>query len=613
MADQTTIAEERTGTLSVDLAALAGDPENPVLLHRVGLALGDLGQLDLALGLLGQAIARSSAVAEYHESFGGALLAAGHPAEARESFEEALRLDPSRVGSRAALAELFLDQGDRESARTLLAPIDPRGRTATRALGRLAALEGRWAEATECLLRHLRDEPADAPALFTLGVALQAQELPEPAVASYRQAIHHDPALFEAHANLSIVLGSLGRHEEALSHAEEAVRLVPGRSGSYLNRANARRDLGDWPGAIADLRKAIGLAPDYAEAWSSLGNLYHDLGELSQAFDAHDRAVGLAPGLAQAHWNRSFTLLAAGRLAEGWDEYRWRRSTAAARPEPRAFPWPEWSGEPVAGRRLLVWREQGLGDELLFLGCLSDLLRAGAQVTVVVSPRLATIVERSFPGLAVRPDLPGAVSDGERFDWQVPMASLPRWLRRCRSDFPGAPERLVADIGQRAKWAERLATLGPGRRIGICWRSGLVTPERRRHYAELSAWRPLLARPGIQWINLQYDECEAELAELGAAWGVRVHRWADEDLRDDLESVFGLVSSLDAVVTAPTAVSSIAGSLGVPTWQVDSGSDWTALGEERSPWFPSIRVVSRRSEEPDWGRVMAVVAGEVAG
>jgi hypothetical protein len=119
--------------------------------------------------------------------------------------------------------------------------------------------------------------------------------------------------------------------------------------------------------------------------------------------------------------------------------------------------------------------------------------------------------------------------------------------------------------------------------------------------------------PGVQWINLQYDDCEAELAELEAATGGRIRRWAGVDLRNDLESVAGLVAGLDGVVTAPTLVDSMAGALGVTTWQVDSGSDWSAFGEDRSPWFPSIRVRRKRpgAAEAGWIALLNQLAEEL--
>ncbi|MFN0181419.1 MAG: tetratricopeptide repeat protein [Gemmatimonadales bacterium] len=593
-------------------AALEAEPENPTLLFRLGRAMGRLGQRDLELALVGQAIARAPEVPEFHVALGDSLAICGHAQDAREAFEEALRLSGGNDEARARLADLALDDGDVATARALLEP-KPDTPTADRPLGRLALTDERWEAATSHLLQHLTRQPIDAAGLFYLGVALQARDLLEPATAAYTQAVGVDPTLFEGHANLSTVLSALGRPAEALVHAERAAALAPSRPGVYLNRSNARRDLGDLAGALADLRHAVDLEPNYPEAWSSLGNLYHDLGELSQSLTAHQKAVELAPNLAQARWNRSFALLASGQLQSGWEEYECRLHTKAASPEPRDFPWPTWAGGPTAGRRILVYREQGLGDELLFLSCVPDLVARGAAVTLLVSPRLETMVRRAFPGVDVRADQIGALDRNEAFDAQIPIGSLPRWFRASRDAFPVSALRFEPDPARRAIWAERLAALGSGRKIGWCWRSGLLTTERRRHYAPLAAYEPLLRLPGTHWVNLQYDDCDAELAWVEAEWGVRVHRWPGVDLRNDLEGVLGLIAGLDAVVTPATAVSSLAAIVGCRTWQLDAGSDWTTLGESRSPWFPSVRLARRGSDLADWAGAVAEIQADLAG
>ncbi len=590
--------------------ALQADPENPELLHRLGRLMGQLGQQDLELALVGQAIARAPAVPSYHADLGDALLRAGHVADARAAFEQSLSIDPDGGTAAAGLADVLLDMGDVAGAGALVAAgigdCPRRGRV----LARLAILDGRTAEAVDLLVGYLQTASMDATACFYLGVALQGEDMLEPAVAAYRQAVGLDPDLFEAHANLATVLTALGRPAEALINADLAVALSPERAGAYLNRANAFRDLGRLAAARTDLVWAVTLAPEYSEAWSTLGNLDHDLGAMTHALDAHDRAVHLAPELAQARWNRSFTLLATGELKAGWAEYEWRHRTEAARPEPRQFTWPAWQGEPLAGKRILVWREQGIGDELLFLTCVTDLIAAGAAVTLVVSPRLLSLAARAFPDAHVLAD-DGALALGGPFDFQSGVASLPQWIRTSRSAFPATGAFLAADPGQTAKWQQRLDQLGPGRRLGLCWRSGLMTPERQRHYPPLDAFQPLLETPGIIWVNLQYDECTEELDRVEREFGVRIHNWAGEDLKNDFESVAGLMAALDGVVTAPTAVSSMAGAVGRPTWQVDSGSDWTRFGELRSPWFPSIRVVARAAADPGWLTVMETVQAEL--
>jgi ADP-heptose:LPS heptosyltransferase len=119
--------------------------------------------------------------------------------------------------------------------------------------------------------------------------------------------------------------------------------------------------------------------------------------------------------------------------------------------------------------------------------------------------------------------------------------------------------------------------------------------------------------PGTRWVNLQYGECGDELAALAERSGLLVHHFDDLDLKDDFEGLAALVAALDGVVTAATAVSSVAGALGRPTWQLDSGSDWTLFGGDRSPWFPSLTAVRQAPGERDWGRVVAEIRAGIEG
>jgi hypothetical protein len=205
---------------------------------------------------------------------------------------------------------------------------------------------------------------------------------------------------------------------------------------------------------------------------------------------------------------------------------------------------------------------------------------------------------RSFPDVTVVED--GAWGAGP-FDFHLPLGSLPGLLRRRRDDFRPAWSQLTPDRARLGAWKERINGLGPGLKVGLSWRSGVRLQERDRYYSELTAWAPILALPGVVFVNLQYDDAEAELAAAEETTGVTIHRWPGVDLRNDL----------DVVVTAPTAVSSLGGAVGTETWQLDPGTDWTAFGESRSPWLPAIRVFQRPFGERDWGPTIDAIATEL--
>jgi hypothetical protein len=115
----------------------------------------------------------------------------------------------------------------------------------------------------------------------------------------------------------------------------------------------------------------------------------------------------------------------------------------------------------------------------------------------------------------------------------------------------------------------------------------------------------------VQFINLQYDECSAEITAIKRVLGVTIHRWPTCDLRNDLDDAAALTAALDLVISAPTAAGELAGALGTPAWRVTDERDWTMLGTARRPWFPSMEVFARSPREL-WSDLLARVATRLA-
>ena len=620
--------------------------------HLRGLLSLGTGDTLSALAHLSRAARLLPTVAEYRASLGNAQLAVGAIAEAVACYRAALTLAPraaavrSKLGHalrlqgflddaavelRRAVAEApdladawtnfgltLLDQGEIEAALVALQRavyLAPASATTHVNLGSALQAAGRLAEAARSCSAAIERDPGLAGAHKNLGIVLQLHGETEAAIGAYRQASALDLGDADTLTNLGVALARTGELEQAAAVHDSAVAAAPELAAAWLNRAHTLQALGRLEEATVSLGRAIALDAS-PEAWTALGSVAAERGDLLGAEACHTRALTLRSDFADAHWNLALGLLGAGKLERGWDAYHWRWRASGRPADFRQYPCPQWQGEPLAGKRLLAWREQGLGDELLFLTCVPDLLSAGAALTLLVSPRLVGLVTRAFPDARVlsddshsRPPGPAGI---EPFDYHVPLGSLPRWLRRRAGAFPPVGAFLAPAPEQLAKWRARLDALGAGPKIGVCWRSGLLTSERRRFYPPLAAWAPVWRVPGVTWVNLQYDDCDAELSEIERVHDAIVHRWPDEDLMQDLESVVGLVAVLDAVVTAPTVVASLAGATGAPTWQVDSGSDWTVFGGERSPWFPTLTVVGREPGPGGWSRALARIADGLA-
>ncbi|MBP2316464.1 tetratricopeptide repeat protein [Azospirillum soli] len=531
-------------------AILQADPGHVEALHLLGVLAHQTGHDAEAARLIAEAIARANekggGKAEHHANLGLALHGLGRVAEAEAAYRRALALKEDYPEAQNSLGSALQD------------------------LGRLD-------EAIAHYRRALELRGAYPEALVNLGTALHAQDRLEEAEASLRAALALDPADPLAHTDLGVVLKEAGRLDEAEAAHTEALRLAPGDPETLVN--------------LGLLREAQGR-PVEAEA-------------------CYREALRSDPGFALARWNLSLLLIGRGALPEGRDLYEARfdsRRVLGA----RSFPVPRWQGEDLSGKRIMVWREQGLGDELLYATCLPDLIRRAGQVILECDPRMVGLFARSFPQATVRaqtftPDGRETV-DPPDFDTHVPMASLTRFLRRDYASFSAAGAYLVPDPERAALWRDRLAALPPGVRVGVCWRSQRTLGERKHAYTHLDAWAPLFRVPGLVFVALQYDARDEEIDGALERQGVTLHRWADTDLKNDLEAAAALTAGLDLVVTVASSVGEMAGALGVPVWRFGGANDWTMQGTAVRPWFPSMRMWRARGGEGLDG-VLARMAG----
>jgi hypothetical protein len=342
----------------------------------------------------------------------------------------------------------------------------------------------------------------------------------------------------------------------------------------------------------------VALRPEVPDAHNNLATMANLDGRPEDAAPHLRRALRLDPGFALAAWNLGLLALADGDIEAGWAGYG-RRFSARQLQRARRIPRPEWRGEALSGRRLLVWSEQGVGDEILFASCFDALEGLDGPVTVECDRRLVSLFARSFPWVAVRAETADGQGretvDPPDCDLQAAAGALPALFRNRLGDFSPRAACLTPDPARVALWRDRLAALGPGLRIGLAWRSQIVTAQRQSAYTTLADWRALLDLPGVVTVNLQYGDCAAELAAVEGD-GRRLHRWDDLNLKDDFEGVAALMTNLDLVLSPATAAGELAGALGVPVWRLGT-RDWTQLGTGVRPWFPSMRLIQPRPGE----------------
>lgn len=438
------------------------------------------------------------------------------------------------------------------------------------------------------------------------------------------RVLHHSMALdasnIDTYLKLAMVLYNLQDFKKSLDVSMKAVLLDMSNVGVHQNMGAALLEMGFLKEARIAFETCITLDAGSLDALLNLAFINAKEGNCVKAIEDYRSYLSIAEAASDKNLNLakfllSLELLKNGELKEGWSLFENGFDPLVpafgARSPARQFLVPKWKGQPIPGQRLLVWAEQGLGDEILFLSCFKDLLATGADVVLECAPRLVAVMARSFPSVAVRAAAydPGNFNASlfNDFDYHIPLGSLAVLYRQTLQDFDRSLPYVVTDTAVKERFSLRLAGFEGKLKVGICWRSGLLDASRNKHYSAISDWGELLQLPNCVFVNLQYGDCEAELAAAEAKFGISILRWQDLDLKNDIDDVLALMECLDLVVTAATAVNPMAGSLGKATLLIQPDWDWPNLGSGRYPWFTNTHCFV-----PEREQILATVITQIA-
>jgi len=542
---------------------------------------------------------------------GAELFAAGNLAGAHVCYEEAVALRHDLASAHHQVGRICGLQGRLEDALDslqLAAHFAPDSADIHTDLAAMLLRCGHLDEAREVIAAVLELDARHALAHFTAAGIEKAQGRRENAIAAYRAALDTNPAFAEAWCNLGLVLLETEKVEEARVSLQRAIDLRPNMVEALHNYGLLLLEDGAGKEALDYFDRAMALRPDAPEIQSCRAHALRELGRFDDALKTYDDVLAAHPRFGDAVNNRATLLLLRGDYAQGWNGYRQR--LAATHTADRGFLYPEWDGAPLAGRTLLVYAEQAVGDEIMFASCMPDVLNAAHHCVLECSPRLANLYRNSFSGATIHG---GRKSDGKqwladmpRINCQISVASLPLYLRRSAADFPGQPY-LFPDPDRVAAWRDRLDRLGTAPKIGISWRGGSRKTRSATRSTALDAWLPVLSAAPACFVNLQYGAVTDELARLEALHGIRITHW--QDAIDDYDETAALLSALDLVISVTTAVVHLGGALGRPVWVLAPRVPEWCFGDAgpRMPWYGSVRMF-RQQHAGDWAPVFSEVA-----
>jgi Tfp pilus assembly protein PilF len=533
---------------------------------------------------------------------------AGRLNEAAAAFHKILALRPDVAEMHNNLGVLLGQQGKLEEAlarfRRAVA-LKPNYAGSLRNLGNALRELGRLDEAAANYQRALAFDPSLYPAHFDLGCIFQTQRKLDAAAVQFKLALALKPDNVEICCALSNVLWELGEFDQAVVECERALALNPNLAQVHNNLGTILRQQKKHDQALVHYRRAVELRPDYPEAHGNLGLILTDTAQIDQALIHFDQVVALRRDSPEAHMDRARTYLMQGDFQRGWADYEWRWKCKDV--QPPSFAQPQWQGEPIEGRSILLVTEQGLGDMLQFLRYARLVKERGAKVllrapnSLVPLMRLVPYVDEVFAWDDALPN----------FDVYLPLMSLPKIFETTLATIPAGEPYLMADPVLVDRWRETLASI-EGFKVGIQWQGN---PNYRRdgwRSIPLARFAPLASMPGVQLISLQKGLGSEQLRHVD---------FSVTELGEQLDETTGafmdtaaVLKNLDLLITSDTALPHLAGGLGIATWlALPHVPDWRWLMDrDDSPWYPTMRLF-RQTEFENWTPVfqrMASLLGE---
>lgn len=540
--------------------------ENPDAWHMFGVAMRQSGQPGKAIELISKALALRPTYAEAIHNLGNALTDLGRNIEAVSRFREAIALRPDYFDAHVNLGAALVRIGEAAEAVT--------------AYKTAIALDPSHPELYIQLANVLRSTGDIEGSVHALA---KAQKLGS-----------NNPALI---ASLAAAQRASGRHSDALTVLNDAYGKFPNAIDIILQLAALLEERGERGRAEKIYTDALAASPRSAELHCNYGLLLHVVGRFAEAEKEFRQAIEIAPDLAHAHWNLANTLLITGRIGEGFQEYDWRWRRPEVRHHRKDDGDHRWRGEPLDGKHIVIFPDQGFGDTVHFARYIPLLAAKGARVTFQVQKELLTLLQASLTGPKIA--IVSAEEPIPACDFTCPILSLPGAFATDERSIPAKVPYITPPPPAVAKWRtiiERL-TKPSSLRVGLIWAGN---PKFRRDFSRspgIEAMLDLFTIPDISLFLLQLGRGRGRLGDIILPDHVHDLGPSIQDFADTA----AIMENLDLIISSCTAPAHIAGALSRPLWlMLETVPDWRWLASgETSAWYPTARLFRKRADG-DW-------------
>ncbi|MDX2143311.1 MAG: tetratricopeptide repeat protein [Rhodospirillaceae bacterium] len=595
-------------------------PDHVPTQSALGVVLATLGRGEEAVRILEEVASVAPHEPSSFGNLGQAYLNLKRFDDAARNYKLLCELQPNNTASILGLAECWVGLGDKRRAIDVLeAGIGriPDFFKAQFMLARLLLEIGDNDRAGQVLLTLLERRPNLPNALLMLGNLRYRQMQLGEAETYFRRLLLVAPDDPYANNYLGATLQNLGRIDDAERFIAKAHVVAPDDPEVLSNMGLIAQERGRFEDAIAFQRKAIAIKPTMAEAWNNLGIALQNVGSWDEALSSYRQAVNLKPDFAAAKSNVAHALLSLGQLAEGWSGYHFRFEKKHLASKRRQFDYPTWAGEPISSDTLLLWTDQGLGDEVLFASMIPDVTAQCGHCILECSPRLTALMQRSFPAVTVVPRMnpshPLIAQSAPKY--QISLGEIGSILRPSLQSIPRLQGYLRFDENVRNALRQKYEGIAAGRKIvGLSWKSENPFAGRAKS-PPLSVWHAVLRQERALFVSVQYGDVAGDLAALDTGLANGILRDPGIKPNEDPDLSAAQIAALDLVITVSNTTAHFAGALNVPTWTLlpkGPGLFWYWFHERSdSPWYPSMTLF-RQDAPGQWEGAMTRLSRSLA-
>jgi len=596
------ISQHQAGNLEVAKACyeeiLGANPDHHDALHLLGMIGQQTGELNLALQLFERALMINNQHAVLQNNYGNTLRSLGRQEDALTSYQNAVILAPDYAEAYHHLAQTLYALNkihEAQAACEKALQIQAHFPTAYVSHGNILLAQNDPARALESYKKALEQNPEIIEGYHNIGVILSKHGNPNEALTFFNKAIELRPQYCEAILCRGNLLYSFKEFDLALSNFEQAIAINPKYAEAHSNRSATLRKLGRFEEGLESAEMAISIAPNFSQAHLNHGLNLYEQRSLFKALQSYDKVIELDPNHVEAYTNKAMVLLLLEKFEDGWKHYEWRLKTNASFQNGTYYGKPQWLGESLKGKTILLASEQGLGDALQFCRYAKLARNLGAKVLLEVEAPLFDLLSDldGVTQVITKGDIP------PDFDYYTPLQSLPLRLNTRFDNIPKDIAYIYADKPKVVAWNTRLGKKYLPR-VGLVWSSHSRAGDQDKKSISVEQFMGGLPAEKFDFFCLQKEYSEQDKITLQK---LKV-RFLGEDLHN-LSDTAALIECMDLVISIDTSVAHLSAALGKPTWILLANvPDWRwHLNKSGSPWYPTATLF-RQGRNRDWSGVM---------